>query len=600
MRLSQIEIENFKGIGKPQTIDLKPITLLFGPNSAGKSTVLQALHYLREILERQNPDPDQTIAGGLIDLGGFASLVHGHELGRVTRIMVRIDLTEDQGNERLPLNSGGHLFDTPFNNLRIRYLAGENTEFKEYAVVQEVGVGIEVSWSDLVQGPYLSKVTIEMDGKSLAELRSPPQEGLAELTSINWEHHLLQGLVDPDEETTSQLLENSSVTVGSEEDTEQGDPFETPLGNELYELSRQIVADTQVNELVRFRAKVDTRFGALPDLDRPLVLDLVEPDKNLIRMRYARGAAAPRVSESDERRASDEYELENSRRAGLSALLDEMVLGPVRIVRDYLKALTYIGPLREIPTRGYRPRLSPDESRWAQGLAAWDVLHTQTTDLLLDQVNEWLSSELKLQTGYRLQNTVIRQIPSTSRFHQLFQRGINDDDLGELQELYASLKATTEFGLLDLKKGLVVTPSDVGVGISQMVPVVVACLMDPDGLVAIEQPELHIHPAIQVGLGDLFIEAATGLQPAVGPERTLLIETHSEHIMLRLLRRIRETTEKELPPGVQGLTPDDLSVIYVESGPEGVQFRGLGIDEYGEFREQWPHGFFEERAGELF
>ncbi len=78
MRLNRIEIENFKGIGKRQVIELRPITLLFGPNSAGKSTVLQALHYLREILERGNIDPDVTIAGGLIDLGGFATLVHNH------------------------------------------------------------------------------------------------------------------------------------------------------------------------------------------------------------------------------------------------------------------------------------------------------------------------------------------------------------------------------------------------------------------------------------------------------------------------------------------------------------------------------------------
>ena len=63
MRLTRIEIENFKGIGKRQIIDLRPITLLFGPNSAGKSTILQALHYVREILERQNPDPDQIVVG---------------------------------------------------------------------------------------------------------------------------------------------------------------------------------------------------------------------------------------------------------------------------------------------------------------------------------------------------------------------------------------------------------------------------------------------------------------------------------------------------------------------------------------------------------
>src|ERR1700677_4061232 len=122
MRLSRIEIENFKGIGTAQVIDLKPITLLFGPNSAGKSTILQALHYAREILERRNPDPDQTIAGGLIDLGGFKSLVHNHELDRVITIKLIFDLSDAQGSDRLPLNAGSSLRDLEFGSLRMRYV----------------------------------------------------------------------------------------------------------------------------------------------------------------------------------------------------------------------------------------------------------------------------------------------------------------------------------------------------------------------------------------------------------------------------------------------------------------------------------------------
>lgn len=145
-----------------------------------------------------------------------------------------------------------------------------------------------------------------------------------------------------------------------------------------------------------------------------------------------------------------------------------------------------------------------------------------------------------------------------------------------------------------------VSPSDVGVGISQMVPVVVACLMEPKGLVAIEQPELHIHPAIQVGLGDLFIEATQGPQPAFGSERTMLIETHSEHLMLRLLRRVRENNDNELPPGVEGLSPSDLSVIYVDNGFQGTRFNRLRVSDDGDFLDRWPRGFFDERAEELF
>jgi hypothetical protein len=70
--------------------------------------------------------------------------------------------------------------------------------------------------------------------------------------------------------------------------------------------------------------------------------------------------------------------------------------------------------------------------------------------------------------------------------------------------------------------------------------------------------------------------------------------------MLRLLRRIRETTDNELPPGSDPLQPENLSVIYVESDEQGVQFRALRVDKEGEFIDRWPKGFFEERAEELF
>ena len=81
MTITAITIENFKGIKEPVRVELKPITLLFGPNSAGKSTIVQALHYALEIFERQNLNPDRTLLGGSsVDLGGFESLVHQHDL----------------------------------------------------------------------------------------------------------------------------------------------------------------------------------------------------------------------------------------------------------------------------------------------------------------------------------------------------------------------------------------------------------------------------------------------------------------------------------------------------------------------------------------
>jgi predicted ATPase len=127
-------------------------------------------------------------------------------------------------------------------------------------------------------------------------------------------------------------------------------------------------------------------------------------------------------------------------------------------------------------------------------------------------------------------------------------------------------------------------------------PLVVAALERRPGLTLVEQPEIHVHPAMQVALGDLFIEAVIG----DGSRRTILIETHSEHIILRLLRRIRETTYEEFPDRSPSLTADKVSVIYVESLPDGVLIRRLRVDEQGEFIDRWPRGFFDERARELF
>lgn len=559
MRLSRIEIENFKGIGAPQVIDLRPITLLFGPNSAGKSTILQSLHYLREILERRNADPDQTIAGGLIDLGGFATLVHGHDLNRTIVIKVVIDVVDGHGDERLPLNSGASLTAAEFENLPIRYLVGENTDLKDYAVVQSIGVSLSISWSDLLAGPYISAITVMMDGAEIGTITSPAQAGQAILSSFNFDHRLFQRYRDADELPDPE---------------EQLPPH--PLADEILELSRQMSRNNEV-QLRDYRVGVVTFLGALPDLSRPMVSDLRDPEVK----KFELESKTPRVR-------------------GLNALLDEVVVGPLRLARDYLSAMTYVGPLREIPSRKYRPRLSPDESRWAQGLAAWDLLYTDPTGKLLEEVNAWLGGEERLKTGYRLEKFQFKEVPVPSRFHQLFERGLSEDDLAELQDLYATLGGRSEIALRDFEKGIIVAPSDVGVGISQMIPVIVGCLRTQQGILAIEQPELHVHPAIQVGLGDLFIQAVQTSESIVGASKTLLVETHSEHIMLRLLRRIRETTENEVPPGVIGLSPDDLSVIYVESGDAGVRFRPLRVDLEGEFIDRWPKGFFEERAEELF
>ena len=90
--ITRISIENFKGIGDRITVPIRPITLLFGPNSAGKSSIMHAIHYAREVLERHNLDADQTILGGdYVDLGGYRNFIHD----RITREPIVLEFELD-------------------------------------------------------------------------------------------------------------------------------------------------------------------------------------------------------------------------------------------------------------------------------------------------------------------------------------------------------------------------------------------------------------------------------------------------------------------------------------------------------------------------
>lgn len=146
----------------------------------------------------------------------------------------------------------------------------------------------------------------------------------------------------------------------------------------------------------------------------------------------------------------------------------------------------------------------------------------------------------------------------------------------------------------DVRTKAKILPSNLGVGFSQMIPFVSSALSSESRLIAIEQPELHVHPALQTELADLFIQSVK--------ERgnRFLIETHSEHLILRVMRRIRETFEGKLPEGKQPITVDDVCVLYVEPGENGSIVREMPLNERGELIKGWPGGFFEEALNEMF
>jgi predicted ATPase len=125
--------------------------------------------------------------------------------------------------------------------------------------------------------------------------------------------------------------------------------------------------------------------------------------------------------------------------------------------------------------------------------------------------------------------------------------------------------------------------TDVGFGVSQIVPVITSCYYAPEGsTLLLEQPEIHLHPAVQAGLADVIIDAmqTRGIQ--------IILESHSEHLLRRLQRRVAE----------EKLKPEDIALYFCSIEKGESQLTPLQLDLYGTIN-NWPKDFFGDEFGEI-
>ena len=583
--ITAIEIENFKGIGRPARIELRPITLLFGRNSAGKSTVLHALCYAHEILSHGNADAHETDLGGdQIDLGGFRRFVHGHDLKRSVRFRFELNLRDRQ----LPEIAGA---------MRIASYPWE----VGLGSIETGWIGLTVRWSELRRAPILTTYEVGVDGEMVGRIRASAGDAKPDLLANLW-HPMLDRVIREGDLAALELKQEALREELQALET-AGPPSEAGQVRETS--GPQSFGRTYHRMAIREAVS----SGALPSFGHHLDMELEEG--------FGEGY----------------HELWHC--------VSTLLVGIGSLLRDELARFRYLGPLRELHLRTVVERDRSGPGRWADGSAAWDVLNRRAQVTLrriaddfgnprernratvIRRVSDWLSREDRLDTGYELRVRTVVELPADTPLVDVLNKGVLGEDRAAIKAKEANVSGTESPGdalreappqkidalahgiaegqvrreiqlVTTTGRDLQVRTSDIGTGISQIFPVVVAAL-DPDRppITAIEQPELHVHPRLQVELGDLFAEQAAG-------GGVFLIETHSEHLILRLLRRIEETGSSELPAGKPALKPDQVSVVYVEQVGGEVRATRLRIDETGEFIDRWPQGFFDERADELF
>ncbi len=610
MILKALTLENFKGIREPVRIELAPLTLLFGPNNAGKSTIVQALMYAREVLERNNCDAGRTELGGdVVDLGGFKNLVHEHDYrNRAIRMRFELDLsliglpdyTEQIREMEIEIRMSNEV------NKDAPGLLG-TSEVAQDLKEKEIWVEFDVAWSEADQLPYVRRYATGSGSKTYADLGFDCATRELSIRALN-------GGVPPFgsreiidiRESKSRAPSNANETLADSAPLATRRDvifkcegwfislFRSLIHPKMIPI-RQYVYETEFTGNCDMAQKIPSDFD-LEDYDG--TLPLVAASASMFGALPAWGKRLHYIGACEEDEIDDppyRWEFTYFAQEYLRDVLTTVITGPGERLMEALRQSVFVSAFRAVPTRQYTPMHSPGANRWANGLAAWDhlVFSASTT---LKQTNDWLGKG-RLDTGYRIEVPVYREVASDSAIMSVLKREYppSTREWERLRAQVNDLLERTRLQIRNLETDTLLAPSDLGVGISQVLPVIVAALHHKEGVVAIEEPESNIHPAFQVVLADLFIT-----QAKANPNVLFLIETHSEHLMLRCLRRIRETSKGIQVEGIPAVVPEDIAVHFVEATGNGPRIHRIEIDEEGDFIDEWPDGFFEQSFHEKF
>ncbi|CAB4956610.1 unannotated protein [freshwater metagenome] len=577
--LRNLVVENFKSIGAKVEVDLAPLTIVTGSNSSGKSTLLQCMLVLLQTLRHSSPERQLVLNGPLTQLGDFDDILHVGSKNRLVSIGLNVapPAPDDDTPQALMRKARVPVFvecQWSFTDRPLRSDASA-TESKTFPSVHSLAID-----GYFESGETYDPTRLRIDRHSWTAERRRAKEGYPDnlpqrsLQSLSWsvktdpklsadvrgvafDHCLpaeLTGKFDIQQEMARHLLE--TVTIARTSD------IASPTDWQFFEELWKIVVDRVLSPL-----KVDS--SGLES----------EPTIAQVRKMIQDQPVAPRKRLTATIRAETETILRQFRAASEPAPwlfvvpLAEKYDRSISAVSDAILNLRYLGPLRVQPAPIYPV---------ATTLGTEDV----------GPSGEWTASVLDTYKNKPVTFIPPNEIPFSSL--AVPQVTLPLTEAVQLWMSYLKVAdevATKDRGSLGHELTVRNSPSlphlaltHVGVGVSQCLPVVVSLLLAPShSMTLLEQPELHLHPAVQSRLGD-FLLAMT----ASG--RQCFVETHSEYLINRLRRRIAESEGNDVR--------DQVSLLFAENPDGQSTFRTVEVNEYGAIL-NWPEGFFDDTQDDI-
>lgn len=618
--ITKWKLFNFKSIRGETELPLGPLTILAGPNSSGKSTLTQSMLLISQTLSSRVNSRSVVLNGHLIKLGQFDDLrSFGSEADQILigwdcepQSDRRSTISEGAGPARQPTIRWRRVADRLENvSCEISFDVDPSSPQRDLLQLQPRLFGCTMSCLtrtedniDVRSSITVSRARQQTDKSRMLEIPEPDDE--VTLSSLEYDVEL--------DENSMNKLRNELTLVEP-----VGCVFRHFLPSRLsvhfneVEVEAHLIAATICD--IRFRLPSWSRYVhpddkkiAIPtsvvnllkehlgESVQPIIepvgqqLTLFEEDISpslTARDWYERIRKLHRQDRLNLRRALQEQELALSdeiRKLVMTERSNQYALGQGPPPRDitgavryldffFSNSVKYLGPLRDEPKPLYPLAATVDPS---------DVgLRGEYTAAVLDLHKErhivYIPTTSFSAPDVKTRRTPVRTLKAAV-LDWLQYMGIAEDvetrDRGKLGHELKVVTSGTD------------TPQDlthVGVGVSQVLPILVMCLLaETDTTLIIEQPELHLHPKVQTLLGDFFLSMAM-----LGKQ--CIVETHSEYIINRLRLRAASAPDE---------TISSLMKVYFVEKRDGMSlFRDVVVNRYGAVIE-WPEGFFDQSQRE--